>query len=93
MKAIFTGTEQDLIEAGFEKFDYDYSKKQNLNPPEYIRLGIRNISAGYNWVIQIKNNIIKSLKCYRTHTEKTEDVYKSFIQDLIDKNLVRFEKE
>lgn len=30
MKAIFTGTEQDLIEAGFEKFDYDYSKKTKL---------------------------------------------------------------
>lgn len=93
MKAIFTGTEKDLIECRFEKFDYDYSKKQNLNPPEYIRLGIRNISAGYNWVIQIQNNIIKQLKCYRTYTEEMDNVNKGFIQDLIDKNLVRFEKE
>ena len=91
MKAIFTGTEQDLIECGFEKFDYDYSKKQNLNPPEYARVAMKYVCEDYIYVIQIQNNIIKQLKCYRTYTEEMDNVNKGYIQDLIDKNLVRWE--
>lgn len=47
----------------------------------------------YIYVIQIQNNFIKQLKCYRTYTEEMDNVNKGYIQDLIDKNLIRFEKE
>lgn len=91
MKAIFTGTEQDLIDAEFEKFDYDYSIKQKLNPPEYAKVVMKYVCENYIYVIQIQNNIIKQLKCYRTYTEEMDNVNKGYIQDLIDKNLVRWE--
>lgn len=93
MKSIFTGTEQDLIECEFEKFDYDYVTRKKLKEPIYKRVGMRYACEHCVDVIQIKNNIITQYRCYTFHIEEFDGINKCFIQDLIDKNLVRFEKE
>ncbi len=91
MKAIFTGTEQDLIECGFEKFDYDYVTGKKLKEPIYKRIGMRYECENCIDVIQIKNNIITQYRCYAFYLEEFDGINKGFIQDLIDKNLVRWE--
>lgn len=84
MKAIFTGTEKDLIECGYFKNDYvDNIYLKYLFDTE-IRLD--SIMVDMNTRIierHIKNIYMPQIVCKK--------VAKSLIQDLIDKNLVRWE--
>ena len=84
MKAIFTGTEQDLIECGYFKNEY-----------------VDNIYLKYLFDTETRLDSIMIDMETRIITRHIKDVYmpeitckqvaKSTIQDLIDKNLVRWE--
>lgn len=81
MKAIFTGTEQDLIECGFVK-----------KSDSYVRYGKRDVFVyKYNWTIAVykKDNTTYTGYAYKNEYKHNT---KHYIQDLIDKNLVRWEK-
>lgn len=91
MKAIFTGTEQDLIDAGFEKFDYYYLRGNKLKEPIYKRIGMKYECENCVDIIQIENNVITQLRYYAFYFEEFDGINKGFIQDLVDKNLVKWE--
>lgn len=84
MKAIFTGTEQDLIECGYFKNEYvDNIYLKYLFDTE-TRLDSIMIDMGTRIITRhIKDICMSEITCKK--------VAKSLIQDLIDKNLVRWE--
>ena len=80
MKAIFTGTEQDLIDAGFVK-----------HSDSYVRYGKRDVFIyKYNWTIIDYKKDKTTYTGYAYENEYKHNT-KHYIQDLIDKNLVRWE--
>lgn len=94
MKAIFTGTEQDLIEAGFIKVDYDILFNKNLDNPFYVRTQDVGKNKKHYYQVSILDNVIDIKESFTFYFEKLAvNKNKNLIQDLIDKNLVRFEKE
>lgn len=94
MKAIFTGTEQDLIDAGFEKFDFNIVLNKKIDNPYYIRKQTVGKRRKHYYQIAVKDNIIYMKEFFEFYFIEL-DIHKNkiLIQDLIDKNLVRFEKE
>ena len=84
MKAIFTGTEQDLIECGF--FENEYVDNIYLKYLVDTEIKLDSIMIDMNTRIitrHIKEVYMPEIACKK--------VAKSTIQDLIDKNLVRWE--
>lgn len=84
MKAIFTGTEQDLIECGFEYIGDYFSLVKDL---EYDLYG-RKIN---NEKQIVYNEYAKSLTIQNYNRDKKFKMKNIYIQDLIDKKLVRWE--
>ena len=94
MKTLFTGTEQDLIECGFEKFDFNIVLNKKIDNPYYIRKQTVGKRRKYYYQIEVKDNIIHMKEFFEFYFIKLDiNKNKILIQDLIDKNLVRFEKE
>lgn len=92
MKAIFIGTEQDLIDAGFTKFDFDIVFNKKIDNPYYIRKHIVGKREKYYYQIAVKDNIIYMKEFFEFYFVKLDiNKNKTLIQDLIDKNLVRWE--
>ena len=97
MKAIFTGTEQDLIECGFIRYiNFVYPKlyKKRINFEEELRVCI---GKHYHYYIYDKKYINNGKEIWK-HNNRTNDINcifnyvdKKLIQDLIDKNLIRWE--
>lgn len=96
MKAIFTGTEQDLIDVGFEReeltsFFRIIHEKENITHyfvrTSYVKENKRN----HIYKVVIFGNKILMSEYFKDGVKTLND--NSLIQDLIDKNLVRFEKE
>ena len=92
MKAIFTGTERDLIECGFEKFDFNIVLNKKIDNPYYIRKQTVGERRKYYYQIAVKDNIIHMKEFFEFYFIKLDiNKKKILIQDLIDKNLVRWE--
>lgn len=96
MKAIFTGTEQDLIECGFKRdkrFIYPKYVTRAINKEEELQVCIEK--PRYNiWDGKDKNHSMEIwLYNNKKHCGTCDSYYidKSLIQDLIDKNLVKWE--
>lgn len=96
MKAIFTGTEKDLIDAEFKReeltpFFRALHEKENITHyfvrTSYVKKNKRN----HIYKIIIFGNKIFMGEYFKDGVKTLND--NSLIQDLIDKNLVRFEKE
>ena len=84
-KAIFIGTEQDLIEAGFKidkKFIFPKFVTKTINNEEELQVCIEENSTVEIWVFNNKKHC---------GTCNFDYIDKSIIQDLIDKSLVRWE--
>lgn len=85
MKAIFTGTEQDLIDAGFNV------NKKHISPKFVTRTITKDeelqvcIEENYTMEIWVFNNKKHCGTCNFDYVDKR------LIQDLIDKNLIRWE--
>lgn len=78
MRAIFTGTKQDLVECGFEKRDYGHIFQEDFKPDFII------ISANNEIIIGNVADVNTICMCLcKTALSK--------LGDLIDKNLVRWE--
>lgn len=84
MKAIFTGTKQDLIECGYFENKYIYNIYLKYLVDTETRLDCIMIDMGTRIITRhIKDIYMPEITCKK--------VAKSIIQDLIDKNLVRWE--
>ena len=93
MKAIFTGTEQDLIECGFrlDKKIFDRYMIRNVDKDTLLIICIE--PPIYNiWDGADKNHSMEIWLENEKTGRGTCNFYKKLIQDLIDKNLVRWEK-
>lgn len=89
MKALFTGTEQDLIECGFKAYNsYVFNKK--LEDAYYIRYQVTSKRGEQTYQVFVINNIIYAKQIF-VFGFIVLDINKNkfLIQDLIDKNLVR----
>ena len=90
MKAIFTGTEQDLIEAGFRKIDFDILFNKNLDNPFYVRSQVVGKKKKHYYQVSVMDNFFDMKEIFDIYFVNIE-TNKKLIQDLIDKNLVRWE--
>ena len=94
MNAIFTGTEQDLIECGFELAEYNKKYFIRYIHPKKMPKHIKNeYQAGLLYKTLYYDRQTKEIEAYNDYFDTRIPLYKRYIQDLIDKNLVRFEKE
>lgn len=81
MKSIFTGTEQDLIECGFDW----YFILSDFYGKHYYRIYKDKVKINY---VVGRDVAFSSINI---KTSKKIKMKKKYIQDLIDKNLVRWE--
>ena len=95
MKAIFTGTEKDLIECGFiedKKYISPHYVIRSVDKDNVLRICVDE--PIYNiWDGEDKNHSMEIWLENDKTGRGTCNFDKPLIQDLIDKNLVRFEKE
>ena len=93
MKAIFTGTEQDLIKCGFRLYTKTLDKYMIRNIDTDTMLTICIEEPIYNiWDGEDKNHSMEIWLENDKTGRGTCNFDKKLIQDLIDKNLVRWEE-
>lgn len=92
MKAIFTGTEEDLIKAGFRLYTKTLDRYMIRNVDNDTLLIICIEPPIYNiWDGEDKNHSMEIWLENDKSGRGTRNFDKILIQDLIDKNLVRWE--
>lgn len=96
MKVIFTGTEQDLIDTGFEReeltpFFRALHEKENITH-YFVRTSyVRKKRKRFVYQVIMWGNKIYMNEYFKNSIKTPNN--NTLIQDLINKNLVRFEKE